>query len=51
MIGDEYKAVRKTLMKNLSGSAAFKNGKKKAVETNEGVLIASEEDLKHGESL
>lgn len=25
-IGDEYKAARKTLLKNLSGSSAFKNG-------------------------
>jgi len=28
MIGDEYKQARKILMKNLSGSAAFKSGKK-----------------------
>ena len=29
MIGDEYKQVRKILLKNLSGSAAFKGGQKK----------------------
>lgn len=28
-IGDEYKAVRKTLLKNLSGNGAFKGGAKK----------------------
>ena len=32
MIGDEYKAARKILMKNLSGSAAFKSGAKKGGE-------------------
>ena len=26
MIGDDYKAVRKTLLKNLSGNSAFRNG-------------------------
>lgn len=28
-IGDEYKSARKTLLKNLSGSSAFRNGQKK----------------------
>ena len=28
-IGDEYKAVRKILLANLSGSSAFKNGSRK----------------------
>lgn len=28
-IGDEYKSARKTLLKNLSGSSAFRNGHKK----------------------
>ena len=32
LIGDEYKKVRKQLMKNLSGSAAFKCGHKKGGE-------------------
>ena len=32
MIGDEYKQTRKILMKNLSGSAAFKSGQKKGGE-------------------
>lgn len=34
-IGDEFKADRKVLLKNLSGSAAFKNGAKKEVNTSE----------------
>lgn len=32
LIGDEYKAVRKTLLRNLSGSSAFKCGHKKGGE-------------------
>lgn len=32
LIGNEYKKIRKILMKNLSGSAAFKSGHKKAGE-------------------
>lgn len=32
MIGDDTKKIRKILMKNLSGSAAFKNGMKKGGE-------------------
>ena len=32
MIGNEYKQIRKILMKNLSGSAAFKNGPEKGGE-------------------
>lgn len=32
MIGDEFKQARKILMKNLSGSAAFKSGQKKGGE-------------------
>ena len=32
LIGDEYKAQRKFLLKNLSGSAAFKSGHKKGGE-------------------
>ena len=31
-IGDEYKAARKTLLRNLSGSSAFKNGSPKVQE-------------------
>ena len=31
-VGDEYKAARKILLKNLSGSAAFKGGAKKGGE-------------------
>lgn len=34
-IGDEYKADRKILLENLSGSSAFKNGAKKEVTTDE----------------
>ena len=34
-IGDEYKADRKILLKNLSGSSAFKNGAKKEAEDDE----------------
>lgn len=34
-IGDEYKADRKILLKNLSGSSAFKNGAKKEVSNDE----------------
>jgi hypothetical protein len=30
-IGDEYKAARKILLKNLDGSAAFKSGSKQEV--------------------
>lgn len=30
-IGDDYKAIRKILLKNLSGSSSFKNGKKSEV--------------------
>lgn len=33
-IGDEYKEVRKTLLKNLSGSSAFKTGQKKGISQN-----------------
>ena len=28
-IGDEYKSERKTLLKNLNGSSAFRDGQKK----------------------
>lgn len=34
-IGDEYKADRKVLLKNLSGSSAFKDGAKKEGNTDE----------------
>ena len=34
-IGAEYKAERKVLLKNLSGSSAFKSGQKKEAEDNE----------------
>ena len=34
-IGNEYKTERKILMKNLSGSAAFKNQKKEEVARDE----------------
>ena len=34
-IGEEYKADRKNLLKNLTGSSAFKNGAKKEVVTDE----------------
>lgn len=34
-IGEEYKADRKILLKNLTGSSAFKNGAKKEVVTDE----------------
>ncbi len=35
LIGDEHKATRKQLLKNLSGSAAFKSGHKKGGESHE----------------
>ena len=34
-IGEEYKADRKILLKNLTGSSAFKNGAKKKAEHDE----------------
>jgi hypothetical protein len=34
-IGEEYKVDRKILLKNLSGSSAFKNGAKKEAEHDE----------------
>ena len=34
-IGDEYKKSRKILLKNLSGSSAFKNGNAKEVSNDE----------------
>lgn len=34
-IGEEYKADRKILLKNLSGSSAFKNGEKKGADSDE----------------
>ena len=34
-IGDEYKADRKILLKNLKGSSAFKSGAKKEVDADE----------------
>lgn len=40
-IGDEYKAARKILLRNLTGSAAFKNGQKKGF---------SQEDLEKAKS-
>lgn len=33
-IGDEYKGIRRTLLKNLEGSSAFKNGRKNEVSEN-----------------
>lgn len=35
MIGDKYKAIRKILLQNLEGSAAFKTGAKKEVASDE----------------
>ena len=34
-IGSEYKGERKILLKNLSGSSAFKNGERKEAGSNE----------------
>ncbi|MBD5535004.1 MAG: virulence protein, partial [Lachnospiraceae bacterium] len=34
-IGTEYKGERKILLKNLSGSSAFKNGERKEAVSNE----------------
>ena len=33
-VGDEYKAARKILLKNLPGNSAFRDGAPKEVETN-----------------
>lgn len=45
-IGDEYKADRKILLKNLSGSSAFKNGHKKEYEPGMNPVTTPENTVK-----
>jgi hypothetical protein len=44
-IGDEYKAARKILLRNLSGSGAFKSGNPKVQEHGRAVLIEGDAGL------